>query len=434
MTFHLTTKKAEPVRNTTASTTARPHAREDILSVILGGDIGAYALGREMHEAYGIPSVCVAEGPIGAIRHSKIFSHVPVAHATAADVVPALSKLADEAATNGKRVFLQANTDALIDVINEAMPQLPDNVVSMVPSPEVISRVGDKAEFAKLCQQFGLETPRTEVVTIGTGATVEKSRIPFPLVAKPAVSARYAHFLGMGFKKVYFVERQEQLDRLWARLEEAGFEGTFLVQELIAGDDTYMDSMTLYLSSHGGATMFGAAHVLLEDHAPTMLGNPVAMITCQMPNLWERASAMLESIGYRGFANFDIKRDQRTGRTIFLEVNPRIGRNSYYNCAAGVNPMTHCVPDAMDGQAVELESLDREILYTLVPLSLLRRYVRDPRLLAKVNELADLGAVFDPQRYDADCGLRRMLDVELTERNQVRKFAKYYPEPTDTSF
>ena len=31
-------------------------------------------------------------------------------------------------------------------------------------------------------------------------------------------------------------------------------------------------------------------------------------------------------------------------------------------------------------------------------------------------------------------GLRRRLDVELTERNQVRKFARYYPRPTDTSF
>ena len=42
--------------------------------------------------------------------------------------------------------------------------------------------------------------------------------------------------------------------------------------------------------------------------------------------------------------------------------------------------------------------------------------------------------MYDPQRYRADAGLRRMIDVTLTELNQVRKFKRYYPEPTDTSF
>ena len=59
---------------------------------------------------------------------------------------------------------------------------------------------------------------------------------------------------------------------------------------------------------------------------------------------------------------------------------------------------------------------------------------RDEALLAEVNSLVAAGKVFDPQRYDADWGLRRRLDVELTEKNQIRKFARYYPEPTDTSF
>ena len=44
------------------------------------------------------------------------------------------------------------------------------------------------------------------------------------------------------------------------------------------------------------------------------------------------------------------------------------------------------------------------------------------------------GRVFDPQRYDRDRGLRRLIDVELTEKNHIRKFAQYYPKPTDTSF
>ena len=38
--------------------------REDLLPVVLGGDIGAYALGREFHEAYGVRSVYINTGYI----------------------------------------------------------------------------------------------------------------------------------------------------------------------------------------------------------------------------------------------------------------------------------------------------------------------------------------------------------------------------------
>ena len=102
--------------------------------------------------------------------------------------------------------------------------------------------------------------------------------------------------------------------------------------------------------------------------------------------------------------------------------------------AAGVNPMRAMVTDLVDGRGKRLYVADEPALYTLVPQGLLERYIADPELLAEVRQLVADGRVFDPQRYDADRGVRRMLDVELTEKNQVRKFARFYPERTDTSF
>ena len=51
-----------------------------------------------------------------------------------------------------------------------------------------------------------------------------------------------------------------------------------------------------------------------------------------------------------------------------------------------------------------------------------------------MERLVREGKVFDPQRYDKDRSIRRVADVLLTEWNQVRKFKRYYPEPTNTSF
>lgn len=410
---------------------ATPPNQPSFVPVILGGDIGAYALGREFHEAYGVRSYAVIQEPIGIIKHSRIFEHEPIAELSAQAVRAAIERI--EARHPGKKILLITNSESCIPALAEVRAERPD-IVSPTPDLSVIEQTSDKFRFGELCAAHGLATPATERVELAGNAPIAPSALPFPVVAKPAFSPEYAAYLNQGFKKVYFIERPEQLDELWAALRAAGFTGTFLVQELIGGDDTHMDSITLYIDSRGVPTLFGGANVLLEDHAPSMLGNPVAMITAPMPGLWERCAEMLVSIGYRGFANFDIKRDPASGRTLLFEVNPRIGRNSYYNCAAGANPMRFCVEDLVCGREVEPVRIEREVLYSLVPLRLVRRYLRDPQLLARFDALVTRGDVFDPQRYERDRGLRRQLEVILTELNQYRKFKRYYPEATETSF
>ena len=407
-------------------------ARNDLQPVVIGGDIGAYALAREFHEAYHVKPQMLASSPIAAVAHSQILDVHPVERLSEEEVTSVVREIAEKNAE--KTCVVVGNTDALIKVLSNCRDNFPVNCVTPIPNADVIDQVSDKITFAQLCREHGLDTPLTEVVRLAGDGKIAPSAIPFPLVAKPARSSEYAAHMAHGFKKVYFVREQAELDRLWDALREDGFHGDFLVQELIEGDDTYMDSLTLYMGTNGKAQLAGSAQVLLEDHAPSMLGNPVVMVTRPMPELWEKAAELLESVGYRGFANFDIKRDKKTGRTLFIEVNPRMGRNSYYVCAAGVNPMRALVTDVVDGKGKRLLKADETVLYTLVPLSLAKRYVLDPALAAEVDGLIAAGKVVDPQRYAADMAPRRRLAVELTEKNQIRKFAKYYPEPTETSF
>lgn len=400
--------------------------------IILGGDIGVYALGREFHEAYGTKSVCIVESPIGAIQFSRIFAHLPVPVMNAAAVVEAITQIHER--YRDKKLLLLANMEFCVPVVLAVRDELP-YVLTPTPTAEVIDRVSHKDRFTELCLKHGLDVPQTEIVPLAGHEPIAPTRLAFPVVAKAAYSPEYAPYMMMhGFKKVYFLEQQAQLDELWQSLRQVGFAGTFIVQELVEGDDTYQDSVTIYMDSHGRPTMLGGANVLLGDHAPFMLGNPVAMITTEMPEIWGHCIRLLSEIGYQGFANFDIKRDPRTGKSLFFEVNVRIGRNSYYNCAAGVNPMRRCVEDLVFGRQLEPARAEREILYTLVPTRLLRRYVREPELLRRLDSLIQAGEVCDPQLYPADRDFRRMLSVQVTRWNQYRKFRRYYPDPTDTSF
>ena len=406
--------------------------RTDILPVVIGGDIGAYALAREFHEALGTKPMLINTGFIGAISHSKILD----THAVKAlDDKQLLEAITQICATAGeKTILLVANTDQLIELLERVHDQLPCGVVCPIPSLEAFNAVCDKASFAKLCEAHGLAVPQTEVVHLAGTDPIAPTALSFPVIAKPAESARYYTTLIKGFKKVYCMHQQSELDALWAKLRASGFSGDFLVQHLIAGDDSYMDSITIYMGADGKARMLGAAQVLLEDHAPTMLGNPVAMVIREKPEQWTKVEHMLQSIQYRGFANFDIKRDPLDGTEYFLDCNPRIGRNSYYNCAGGVNPMQVLINEAIDQTSEEVHIANSPALYTLVPLSLMRKYIQDPQLMDEVNHLISTNRVVNPQHNPADKGIKRLLDVFLTESNQIRKFAKHYPRATDTSF
>lgn len=207
-----------------------------------------------------------------------------------------------------------------------------------------------------------------------------------------------------------------------------------MVQELVPGDDTQMRSITAYVDTRGEITLLCSAHVLLEEHTPSGLGNPAAMITSRDDEMLEQARTFLASTGYRGFANFDVKVDPRTGKFRFFEVNPRIGRNNYYVTAAGANPMRFVVEDAVEGRSVPPAVVDKEILYSVVPNRLLLRYVRDPELAARVRRLIRAKAVARPLQYRGDLSPRRRLYVWMALVNQVRKFRRYYPEVTQTGF
>lgn len=407
--------------------------REDLLPVLLGGDVSVYAYAREFHEAYHVRSVAMNTGFVGALAHSRLVDLVRVPSTSPADLREAISRLAKESPR--RRLPVVASTDALVAALEEIRDELPENVVLPIPSREAFRRACDKAEFSRACEALGLRTPRTEVVSLAGDGPVPPCAIAFPVVAKPARSAEYSHLYARGLKKVYCASGQAELDALWARLRAEGFSGDFLVQELIGGDDTHLGACTFYVGADGAMRAFGFARTLLEDHAPTMRGNAVAMLCQDDPGLRESCERLVTELGYTGLGEVDVKRDPATGEWVFLELNPRVGRNSYHMVAGGVNPMRAMVDDLVDGRRAGAGPLvaGERALYTLVPLPLLRRYLAGD-LLAEVDELAAAGRVFDPQRYDADRGLRRMLDVELTEANQHRKFARHYPRPTETSF
>ncbi|WP_141372543.1 carboxylate--amine ligase [Cellulomonas cellasea] len=422
----------EPVDTHTAST-------GPLQPVILGADIGVYALARSFHEAYGVRSIVVSGAALGPVADSRIVDNVLVADGH--DPRQLVDKLVEVArGLAGRRLVLMANSDWLVRVVVQHRTELEPYYVVPFLSAELLDQISDKATFAEICERIGISVPRTVVQDFAHAGEPGWQPVPvpagitYPLIAKAASSADYQDVEFEGKKKVFEISEPAELDQLWVSLAGAGFRGRFVVQELIPGDDTQMRSITAYVDSRGEITLLCSAHVLLEEHTPSGLGNPAAMITTRIDPMLEQARRFLTETGYVGFANFDVKVDPRDGSYRFFEVNPRIGRNNYYVTAAGANPMRFLVEDRVEGHAVEPVVVEKEILYAIVPHRLLLKYVADPALAAKVKGLIKAGAVAHPLRYAQDAGPKRVAYVTLALVNQVRKFRTHYPELTGTGF
>lgn len=418
--------------------------------VILGADIGVYALARAFHEGYGARSVVVSLTVTGPVADSTILENVVLgADASPEDLVAALRDVAARfgagagadatvgaEGTEAPQLLLLANTDWLVRFLVTHRAELEQWYTVPFLGEELLGRLADKARFAALCEELGIRTPRTVVQDFAgaddAGWAPVAVDLPYPLIAKAANSADYERLSFPGKKKVYQVDTAAELEALWVTLRDVGFRGSFVVQEMIPGDDTQMRSITCYVDRGGVVTLSCCAHVLLEEHTPSGLGNPAAMITGNFEAMLEQAHRLLVGTGYTGFANFDVKVDPRDGSAQFFEVNPRIGRNNHYVLAAGANPARFLVQDHVDGTAVEPVVVEREVLYSIVPHRLLLRYVLDPALRAKVTGLIRARATAHPLRYRAETRLRRRLYVAAAAINQVRKFRRYYPEVTGT--
>lgn len=421
--------------------TSRPRGpvepRDDFDLVMLGGDIGVYALARAFHEQYGTISHVITRSISGPIADSRILTAEELgADAGEEELVQALLRHGRQRAAQrpGVPAIALANADWLIALLSDNRDRLEEYFTLPVLSTSTLHDVSDKATFSEICETIGVSTPATVVVDFsGTGPTpVPEVPFDYPVVAKTARSSAYSHVEFEGKKKVYEIQGPEQLADLVHTLDAAGYTDRFVVQEMVPGDDTAMRSITAYVDESGSVTLLGGAHVLLEEHTPGALGNPAAMFTTETGPIAEQAVRFLEHTGYRGYANFDVKVDPRTGIAKFFEVNPRIGRNNYYMTAAGANVARAVVADVVDHRSIPMIVPDQEILYSVVPRPLLMRYVLDPGLRERVRRIGRHRTVH-PLAYGPE-GIRRRAYIAAAMANQIKKFLTYYPRPSASGF
>ncbi|MFI2751860.1 carboxylate--amine ligase [Cellulomonas sp. P22] len=398
-------------------------------AVVLGGDVGGYSLARAFHEAYGGRTIVVSTVPTVPLRYSRIVENVVASRMDEPEeVLGVLQEIADR---NPDRALLLLGTaDWHVRTIAALRDRLPAAYVVPYVEMHVLDRVTSKVAFAALCAEHGVDHPTTVVHDVRGLVMPDTSGLQFPVVAKPEDATGYHRVDFPGKRKVYpDVADEAELHALLAQVRDAGYTGSFLIQDRIPGDDTGMRVLTTYSDRSGRVRFASFGHVLLEEHTPGALGNPVGIITDRDDAVVAQAVRLLEVIGWTGFANFDLKYDPRDGRTVFFELNPRLGRSHAYVTASGHNTAQMYVREYVEG----LDPLDgpdvwaqEQHLTSLVPATVLLRYLPST-LRALVRRLIRRGRASNPLWYHAERDPRRWAVVALAQANHLRKFRQHHP-------
>lgn len=402
----------------------------NILPVLLGADMNCYSMARTFHEAYGVISCAFGRWAMGETKYSRIVRFTAIENFDTDAVM--LSTLETFAASHqGESKIALGCTDDYVALLirNKTALQTLGYIVPYIDMP-LWEKLVSKENFYKYCNEFNLAYPHTAVIKSASDIC-KLSSLPFgyPIIIKPSSSIEYWKHEFAGMKKVYVATDEDHAIKITKRIFESGYTESVIAQDMIPGADDQMRVLTAYADSNHKVKMTCLGHVLLEEHTPRALGNHAAIITEANRPLMQSIAAFLEAIGYTGFANFDIKYDERDGQYKLFEINLRQGRSNYYVTGAGLNLAKYLVEDILlEKDLGEPLYFDKESYWHSVPNSVVWKYTKDAFAVKKAKELISLGKESTTLGYKFDLKANPMRRLYLWEhyRRYKKKYATWH--------
>ncbi|MDN7240271.1 carboxylate--amine ligase [Planococcus sp. N028] len=393
------------------------------LPIIVGTDMNAYNMAISFHEAYGIKPILVGKEPLSFTALSTITETIELRSGLAdseqfADILIDISK---KYKTTGKTLLLIGTNDLYVRLIIENAETLKAHFAFNYIDEDLMNQLQVKANFYKLCSEHGIDTPTTFFYDCSTAAPFNEEMM-YPVIVKPSNGIAYNQNKFPGQQKVYKVENAEELQEVIGTITTSGYNDELIIQDYIPGDDTYMWDSVIYASSKGKTQLVTYAQVVLQEHTVTAIGNYTALITRYDENMMKKLQHFLEAVGYTGFANFDLKYDERDGKFKVFEVNIRQGRSSYYVTALGHNMASLFVDDLIYNVEKPVTYLNEEFLFTVVPKIVLRKFVDNKAVQQDINRLIKKGKYGNPLFYKKDKHLKRKFYLLARQVNYYKKY------------
>ncbi len=394
--------------------------------LLFGGDINVYSVARAFHEAYGVRTIAYGKYPAfpcygAAILDYRVCPENETDEAFLKNVETVSRECPD------KKIIVLGCGDNYVQTAAKFKDRLPENVVAPYVDGALLDNLINKEYFYKLCDEHGIDHPATFIYDRSMGHNFSLPWGP-PYIAKPAESVTYWATGDRSLAKVYLCrtwdELLESLDHVYA----AGYQNHMILQEFIPGDDSYMRVLTSYSDRNARVTTMCLGHVLLEEHSPHGIGNHAVILTEYNQELCLKMKALLESLHYVGFSNFDIKYDSRDNRFKAFEINCRQGRSNYYVTGSGHNIAKLLVEDLIQGKELPFQIVQEKSLWRMVPRQVAFKFT-PKQYHAEMKALIQAGKDAHSLEYAGDASLKRRLRVLKNHLGNIKRFDQYNKVP-----
>lgn len=286
-------------------------------AVVVGSDCITGLQTTRLLAARGIPVIGIAANPRHFCARTRAADRQIAAATFGAGLIAALETLADELPAPGT-AFLLPCTDLAVLTISEARATLPDVYRYVLPEHDLLVRLVDKVGFAELAIERGLPIPSTAIIRDRADVERAAATLTFPVVVKPPLKTP-AWVAATRHKAI----RAADPAALRAVAEQAlAWSDTLIAQTWVAGGEDRLISCNAYFDRAGAPqAAFMAAKI---RQWPLETGTASLSEEVRDDEALEVAIGMFTSIGYRGLAYLEIKRDAETGAIGIIE--PNLGR------------------------------------------------------------------------------------------------------------
>ena len=398
----------------------------NFIPILLASDINVYSMARAFHEEYKVKSIVLARIKTGIINHSKIIDFRQVNDLDEVNIfLETLNNLYEELKPLNKKLLLIGCADHYVRLIVNNKDKLNKKFIMPYTDIKTLNNIVLKETFYKLCDKNNIDYPKTFVYKKGDSLdfTLDFS---YPVILKPSDSVAFFKASFEGQYKVYTIHDKEELDKNLKKIYNAGYTGNMIIQDKIPGNDNKMYDLHVFCGKNKRVEYMNLGNVLLEEHTPKGLGSNAATITVYNPDLMNKIKDLLETIGYQGWCDCDLKLDERDGKIKIFEINIRQGRSHYRNTGSGYNVAKYIVDAFINNVEHDLIMVKEPYFWHVIPKKIVIDYVEDKEKVALVKKLIKEHKVCHSLFYKKDMNPLRLKYLILRNINQFRKYKKYY--------
>ena len=188
----------------------------------------------------------------------------------------------------------------------------------VLPAPDAVEMLVDKARFSTWAEREGLPVPRTRLVRTAEDVEVAAKDLRFPCILKPAIKTR--EWKRHTRSKAFRVDDAAALRALFVRCTR--WADTLVVQEWVEGGDDHHFTCNCYFGQGGEPLVTFTSRKLRQW--PPVGGEGCLSEEVRNDAVRDETVRLFKRAGHRGLGYAEIKQDARTGEYFIIE--PNVGR------------------------------------------------------------------------------------------------------------